>query len=351
MLYEKTIAAIKPLDAAAMQAAQARQNTLTKPPGSLGRLEEVSVQLAGISRRCPPPVPARKRVLLFAGDHGVVRQGVSAFPQEVTAQMVLNFVRGGAGVNVLARQAGARVTVVDAGVATTIEPAPVLVCGKIGLGTQDMSLGPAMSREQAVAALDLGVKVAQTELAAGLDLLICGEMGIGNTTPATAIVAVFTGRNPSEVTGPGTGIDAARIAHKVGVVQRALQVNRPDSADGLDVLTKVGGFEIGGMAGAMLAGAAAGVPVMVDGFIATAAALVAVSLAPAAAGYMIAGHRSAEPGHAAALQKLGLTPLLDLGLRLGEGTGAVLASYLVDAAARTIGEMATFGDAGVSNRA
>ncbi len=350
MLYETLLAEIQPLDAAAAAAAQARQNILTKPQGSLGRLEELSVQLAGIARRCPPPVPTRKAVIVFAGDHGVVAQGVSAFPQAVTPQMVYNFLRGGAGINVLARQAGARVTVVDAGVAERLDAAPGLVQAKIGFGTQDLSVGPAMSREQAVAALDLGVRVARAEIDKGLDLLVCGEMGIGNTTPATAIVAVFTGRPPLEVTGPGTGIGAQAMAHKARVIEKALAVNRPDALDGIDVLAKVGGFEIGAMAGAMLAASAARVPVIVDGFIATAAALLAAALAPDATACMIAGHRSAELGHAAALKRLGLRPLLELDLRLGEGTGAMLAAHLVDAAARILNEMATFAEAGVAGK-
>jgi nicotinate-nucleotide--dimethylbenzimidazole phosphoribosyltransferase len=344
------VGGIQPLDETAMQAAQARQDLLTKPRGSLGRLETLSVQLAGITRRCPPPVPAHKAVLVFAGDHGVVAQGVSAYPQEVTPQMVHNFLRGGAAINVLARGAGAKVVIVDAGVAAPMAPADGLVSGKIAPGTEDMSLGPAMTREQAMAAIALGARVAEFEIAAGLDLLACGDMGIGNTTAATAIVAVFTGKSPLDLAGPGTGLPPAGIAHKAEVVERALALNRPSPSDGLDVLAKVGGFEIGAICGAMLAAASARVPIVVDGFIATAGALVAAALAPEAVAYMIAGHRSAEPGHDAALARLGLTPLLDLGMRLGEGTGAVLAMSLVEASARIIGEMATFADASVSEK-
>jgi nicotinate-nucleotide--dimethylbenzimidazole phosphoribosyltransferase len=345
------IARIEPLDETAMRAAQARQDMLTKPRGSLGRLEALSVQLAGIAGCCPPPVPTRKAVLVFAGDHGVVAQGVSAYPQEVTPQMVTNFLRGGAAVNVLSRGAGARVVIVDAGVAATMAPADGLVSGKIAPGTADMSLGPAMTRDQARAAIALGARVAGREIAAGLDLLACGDMGIGNTTPAAAITAVFTGKSPLEVVGPGTGLAPAGVAHKADVVARALLRNQPAASDGLDVLAKVGGFEVGAICGAMLAAAAARVPVVVDGFIATASALIAAALAPGAVAYLIAGHRSAEPGHDAALNQLGLTPLLDLGMRLGEGTGAVLAMGLVEAAARIINEMATFADAGVSEKA
>lgn len=345
------IGRIEPLDEASMRAARARQDALTKPRGSLGRLEALSVQLAGITRRCPPPVPSRKAVLVFAGDHGVVAQGISAYPQEVTPQMMYNFLRGGAAINVLARGAGARVVIVDAGVAAEMAPADGLVQGKIAPGTADMSQGPAMTRDQARAAIALGARVAEHEIGSGLDLLACGDMGIGNTTPATAITAVFTGRSPMELAGPGTGLPPAGVAHKAEVVAQALSLNRPVGADGLDVLARVGGFEIGAICGAMLAAAAARVPVVVDGFIATAGALVAAALAPGAVAYMIAGHRSAEPGHDAALARLGLTPLLDLGMRLGEGTGAVLAMNLVDASARIINEMATFAEAGVSEKA
>ncbi len=341
---------IAPLDEAAMAAARARQDRLTKPAGSLGRLEDLSVQLAGITGRCPPPVPTRKAVLVFAGDHGVVARGVSAYPQEVTPQMVLNFLRGGAAINVLARQASARVTVVDAGVAAYIPPTDGLVPGKIAWGTADFTVGPAMTREQAVAALELGGRVVQEEIERGLDLLACGDMGIGNTTPSAAITAVITGRPPREVTGCGTGITSDALEHKVQVIEQAIAVNRPDPRDGLDVLSKVGGFEIGAIAGAMIAAGATRAPIVVDGFIATAGALIACTLAPGLRPYLIAGHRSQEPGHEAALAYLGLQPLLDLRMRLGEGTGAALAFHVIEAAARIINEMATFAEAGVSER-
>ncbi len=342
---------IPPLDNAAMAAARTRQNSLTKPPGSLGRLEEVSIQLAGIFGVCPPPVSQHPTVLIFAGDHGVVAQGVSAFPQEVTPQMVVNFLRGGAAINVLARQAGAKVVVVDAGVAADLPSSAGLINAKVAAGTQDISQGPAMTRSQALAALAVGKEAVEREISAGLDLLACGEMGIGNTTPATAIVATFTGFSPSAVTGPGTGLDNSAIAHKVQVVEQALAVNQPDPGDPVGVLSKVGGFEIGAIAGAMLAAAAKRVPIVVDGFIATAGAMIAAALAPEARAYMLAGHRSAEPGHDAALRHLGLSPLLDLQMRLGEGTGAVLAMQIIEAAVRTLAEMATFADAGVSEKA
>jgi nicotinate-nucleotide--dimethylbenzimidazole phosphoribosyltransferase len=350
MGFEELVRSIGPLDAAAMQAARARQDTLTKPRGSLGRLEEISVQLAGITGKCPPPIPLRRAVIVFAGDHGVVAQGVSAYPQEVTEQMVYNFLRGGAAINVLTRQAKARVIVVDAGVAGDLKPADGLIIAKVAHGTADMAVGPAMTRDQALAGLEMGVRVAQAEIDKGLDILACGEMGIGNTTPATAIIAIFSGRPPRQVTGPGTGLGAAALAHKAVIVEQALALNRPDASDGLDVLSKVGGYEIAGIAGAMLAAAAARIPVLVDGFIATSGALIACALAPQARDYMIAGHRSTEPGHDAALACLGLPPLLDLGMRLGEGTGAVMAMYVVEAAAHVLSEMATFGEAGVSDR-
>ena len=349
-MIESIIATVRPLDDAAMQSARARQDMLTKPAGSLGRLEDLSVQLAGIARRCPPPIPQRKAVLVFAGDHGVTAQGVSAYPSAVTCQMVLNFLAGGAAINVLARQANARVVVVDAGVSGDLPVTPGLIDGKIDRGTADISNGPAMTADQAYAALELGARVAQAEIDAGLDLLACGEMGIGNTTPASAIVGIVTGMPLERVTGMGTGIDADGLRRKAAVIRKALQVNQPNPADGLDILAKVGGFEIGAIAGAMLAGAAAGIPVLVDGFITGSAALIAATLHPMAKHYMIGAHQSTEPGHTATMSYLGLEPLLDLHMRLGEGTGAVLAMSVVEAAARILREMATFESAGVSNR-
>jgi len=341
---------VAPLDEAAMAAARARQDRLTKPQGSLGRLEEISIQLAGITGRCPPPIPTRKTVLVFAGDHGVVAQGVSAFPQAVTPQMVLNFLRGGAAINVLARQAGARVIVVDAGVAAHIPSTDNLIQGKIAWGTADFTVGPAMTREQAVAALELGAHVAQEQIQRGLDLLACGDMGIGNTTPSAASTAVITGRPPRGVTGPGTGIGPATLEHNGRVVGRVVARKRPARGGGRAGLRQGGGVEIGAIAGAMIAAGAARVPIVVDGFIATASALIACALVPGLRPYLIAGHRSQEPGHDAALAHLGLQPLLDLRMRLGEGTGAVLAFHVIEAAARILNEMATFAEAGVSER-
>ena len=340
---------LQPLDQAAIAAATARQDQLTKPQGSLGRLEEVGIQLAGISGQCPPPVPARKAVLVFAGDHGVVKQGVSAFPQEVTPQMVLNFLRGGAAVNVLARHAGARIRVIDAGVAFPLPAAAGLVAARIANGTADMSEGPAMTRDQAIAAIELGARVVREEIVVGLDLLACGEMGIGNTTPATAIISVLTGRQPREVAGPGTGITADGVSHKARIIAKAIAINQPDKTDGLDVLAKVGGFEIGAITGAMLAAAEARIPIIVDGFITTAAAMIATTINPQVSAYMISGHRSAEPGHDIALHALGLKPLLDMKMRLGEGTGAALAFEMLDAATRVLADIKTFAEVAIAD--
>jgi nicotinate-nucleotide--dimethylbenzimidazole phosphoribosyltransferase len=342
-------AAAAPDDAAAL-AARRRLDALTKPPGSLGRLEELAIRLAAI-RGDAPRVEAPV-VFVFAADHGVVAEGVSAYPQTVTAQMVENFVAGGAAINVLARQAGARVVVADFGVASEwrqggASGAGPLVERKIARGTANLALGPAMSAPQAVDAILAGAALADDAARAGADLFATGEMGIGNTTAASAITAAITGAPPDEVTGRGTGVDDATWRRKVDVVRRALAVNRPDPRDGLAVLAALGGFEIAGLAGVILAGAARRVPVVLDGFIATSAALVAVALAPAARHAVFAAHRSAEPGHAIALRHLGLEPYLDLGLRLGEGTGAALFVHLARAAARVYGEMATFKSAGV----
>ncbi len=345
-VLEQTMAAVGPLDAAAMQAARERQSQLTKPPGSLGRLEQLSVQVAGIQGTARPDV-SRKALFVMAGDHGVVAEGVTAFPQDVTWQMVANFAAGGAAINVLGRHLGAKVIVVDVGV---VREAPVngaVLVKKIARGTQNLAVGPAMSRSEAERALEVGLETFAAETMPP-QLVGVGDMGIGNTTAAAAVIAAFTGRSPAEVTGRGTGIDDAQLAHKAEVIARALAVNQPDRRDARDVLAKVGGFEIGAMAGVMLAAAAHRVPVMVDGVIAGAAALVAAGLAPQVRDYLIAGHLSVEPGHTAALAHLGLVPLLDLGLRLGEGTGGALAMHLVEAAVRTLNEMATFAEAGVS---
>jgi len=349
MRLEELTQGIGRLDEAAMQTARGRQDQLTKPRGSLGRLEEISIQVAGITGD-PTPRLFNKVVLVMAGDHGVVEEGVSAYPADVTAQMVLNFLRGGAAINALARQAGARVTVVDMGVASDLAPAAGLVIRKIGGGTRNLARGPAMSRAQAVDSILAGAEVAGAEIENGADILATGDMGIGNTTAAAAIGAALTGRPAEELAGRGTGVDEAGLKRKISAIRRGLELNRPEAGDGLDVLSKVGGFEIGGLAGVILAAAAHRKPVIIDGFISTAAAMIAVTLAPAARDYLIAAHVSAEGGHRLMLEWLRLRPLLDLEMRLGEGTGAVLAMQLVDAACRALTDMATFEEAGVSGK-
>lgn len=346
---DKVLKAIKPLDESAMAAARSRQDALTKPQGSLGRLEELSIQIAGIRGQGTPKVE-HKVIITMAGDHGVVAEKVGNWPQEVTAQMVYNFLRGGAGINVLARQVGARVVVVDMGVATELEPHPQLLSRKIASGTKNIALGPAMTREQAIKSLETGIGIVTSEVSKGLDIVGTGDMGIGNTTPSSAICAVMTKIPEAEVTGRGTGITDEQLAHKIEVVKGALAVNHPDSSDPIDVLAKVGGFEIGGLAGVMLGAAAYRIPVVIDGFISGAAALIATVLSPRLKGYLIAAHVSAESGHRLLLKHLGLAPLLDLGMRLGEGTGAALGIFLTEAATRILAEMATFPEAGVSER-
>lgn len=333
----------------AMAAARQRQDILTKPQGSLGRLEELSIRVAGMTGTVTPSL-ARKAVIVMAGDHGVAEEGVSAFPQAVTVQMVANFLAGGAGISVLARHVGARVVVVDVGVAGDIPRGEGLLSRKIARGTGNIAQGPAMTREQAAQAILTGVEVVRDEVACGLDMVATGDMGIANTTPSSAVVAAITLRNAADVTGRGTGIDDMAWAHKVRVIERALAVNRPLAADGLDVLAKVGGFEIGGLAGVVLGAAAHRIPVVVDGFISTAGALIATQICPLARHYVIAAHRSVEVGHQAALDRIGVRPLLDLGMRLGEGTGAALAMNIVEASTKVLAEMATFESAGVSTR-
>ncbi len=346
---DKVLKAIKPLDESAMAAARSRQDALTKPQGSLGRLEELSIQIAGIRGKDTPKLE-HKAIITMAGDHGVVAEKVGNWPQEVTAQMVNNFLRGGAGINVLAHQIGARVVVVDMGVATELESHTQLLSRKIAYGTKNIALGPAMTREQAVKALETGVEVVSAEVSEGLDIVGTGDMGIGNTTASSAICAVMTKRPAAEVTGRGTGITDEQLAHKIEVVRSALAVNRPDPYDPIGVLAKVGGFEIGGLAGVMLGAAAHRIPVVIDGFISGAAALIATALSPGLKDYLIAAHVSAETGHRLLLKHLGLVPLLDLGMRLGEGTGAALGIFLAEAATRTLAGMATFSEASVSER-
>jgi nicotinate-nucleotide--dimethylbenzimidazole phosphoribosyltransferase len=334
----------------AAEAARHRQNRLTKPTGALGRLETLSIQLASITGR-PRPRFKNKAVILMAADHGVASEGVSAYPPEVTAQMVLNFQRGGAAINVLARQAGAQVSVVDIGVNYDFDNLPGIVHRKIARGTANLRRQPAMTHAQAEQAVQTGLEVVEDHIREGVDLIATGEMGIGNTTPAAAITAVMTGKPVEAVTGRGTGLDEVGLARKIEVISAAIALHRPDPTDALDVLAKVGGFEIGGLAGVMIGAAARRVPVVVDGFISGAAALIAAGLKPEIKPYLIASHLSQEIGHRAVWEALGLQPLLDLDLRLGEGTGAVLAFHLIEAAVRILDEMATFDEAGVSDRA
>ncbi len=349
-LIRDTLRAIRPLDENARQAARARQDQLTKPQGSLGRLEALSIQLAGITAQ-PRPRFHQPVIVTMAADHGIARQGVSAYPSEVTPQMVLNFLHGGAAINVLARHVGARVAVVDMGVAADLPSHPDLIDKKIAKGTRDFSAEPAMTLAEAERAVEAGIEIVTREIdSSTADIIGTGDMGIGNTTASSAIVATITRRPVAEVTGRGTGVDDAGLARKIAVLERALAARCPDPEDAWEVLSKVGGFEIGGLAGVMIGAAARRVPVVIDGFISGAAALIACGLAPTVQPYLIAAHRSVEIGHRAALEHLRLDPLLDLDLRLGEGTGAALGISLCLAACKILDEMATFGEAGVSEK-
>lgn len=345
---ESTVSRILPLDKAAMDKATQRQDQLTKPRGSLGSLERISIQVAGI-RREPLPQIRHKAIITIAADHGVVAQGVSLYPQEVTAQMVLNFLKGGAAINVLSSQINARVVIVDMGVAVKLPESGDLICKSMGPGTDDMRTGPAMTRDQALTSLETGITILEQELKKGLDIVGTGEMGIGNTTAASAITSAMTGKSVASVTGRGTGIGDKQLAHKRAVIKKALAVNKPDPGDAIDVLSKVGGFEIGGMAGVILAGAANHIPVVIDGFISGAAALIAAGICPQVRDYMIPSHLSVEKGHQACLKHLGLNAAFDLNMRLGEGTGAALGIFLIEAAVNLLGQMATFSEAGVSD--
>jgi nicotinate-nucleotide--dimethylbenzimidazole phosphoribosyltransferase len=348
-LLNETVDAIRGLDADAVGAARDRQARMTKPPGSLGALEAVSEQLSGLAGTCPPPLPEPAAIAVFAGDHGVHAQGVTPWPQEVTAQMVANFLAGGAVVNAFAKQVGAEVCVVDVGVNADLATQAGLVPRKIRYGTADMTQGPALTRDEAVLALEAGIETARDLVAAGNRCLLTGDMGIANTTASAALIAAFTGASPAQVTGYGTGIDEQTYAHKVEVVGRALALHRPDPHDPVGVLAAFGGLEHAALAGFILGAAALRTPVVLDGVIAGAAALVAQALSPDVTAACVAGHRSAEPGHALALEALGITPLIDLELRLGEGSGAALALPLVGAAVRALREVATFDDAGVAD--
>ncbi|MGD9701883.1 MAG: nicotinate-nucleotide--dimethylbenzimidazole phosphoribosyltransferase [Acidimicrobiia bacterium] len=347
--FQRALTSLRPHDAAALAEARALQDRLTKPVGALGLIEDVGVQLAGIAGRMPPPVPSHPAVAVFAADHGVVRSGVTPWPQEVTAQMVANFCAGGAAINVLARQHGAHLVVVDVGVATQLEPHPALIDRKVRAGTNDLALGPAMSLPDARAALDVGAEVANALIDDGADLLVMGDMGIGNTTASAALIAWFTGSPPAGATGRGTGIDDEMLAAKIRVIDGALD-RLTDAATPTEVVAEVGGLEIAALAGFLVAGVSRRVPVLLDGVIALAAACVADAYASGVTRGCVAGHRSPEPGASLALEHLGLRPMIDLGLRLGEGSGACLAIPLVRTAALVLNEMATFDVAGVADR-
>ncbi|MFJ6928538.1 nicotinate-nucleotide--dimethylbenzimidazole phosphoribosyltransferase [Streptomyces nigra] len=349
-LLAETVAQIRPLDAKALGEAWERQKRMTKPAGALGMLEIISAQLSGLSRQCPPPIPEPAAVAIFAGDHGVHAQGVTPWPQEVTAQMVANFLGGGAVCNAFAAQVGAEVCVVDVGVAADLPATPGLLPRKVRAGTADMTTGPAMSREEAKQAIEVGIETARDLVAAGNKALLTGEMGIANTTASAALISLYTGTDPAEVTGRGTGINDETLARKTEVVRRALDFHQPDPADPIGVLAAIGGLEHAALVGLLLGGASLRTPVILDGVSAGAAALVARAIAPEVLAACIAGHRSAEPGHVAALNKLGLRPLVDLDLRLGEGTGALLALPLVQSTARAMHEVATFDSAGVTEK-
>ncbi len=344
----RTLKNIRPVDETLYETAQKRLDNLTKPPGSLGRLEEFARRLVAITGNRNPLLD-RKVVFTFAGDHGVVQEGVSAYPKEVTAQMVLNFLRGGAGINVLARHAGAEVVVVDIGVDHDFGEAEGLMKMKVVRGTKNLLRGPAMTRQEALRCIEAGIGLADSYAEKGYKIFGTGDMGIGNTTPSSAIASVLTGRPVSEVTGKGTGISDESLQRKIRVIEDAIRFNKPDATDAIDVLSKVGGAEIGGIAGLVLGAALNRTPVVIDGFISTAGALIAYCLEPKTKDYMFAAHNSVEKGHKTMLGKMGLKPVLDLDLRLGEGTGAALSMMLIEAGLKIYREMATFREAGVSD--
>ena len=348
-IIEDTLKKINGLDYELMKKAQDRLDNLTKPQGSLGRLEELAKLIVGITRKENPELK-NKVIFTLASDHGVTEEGVSAYPKEVTAQMVYNFLAGGAGINVLANHVGARVVVVDIGVASDLKPDPQLVIKKINYGTKNIAKGPAMSRKEAVDSIYAGIEIFEDEFKRGIDIAGTGDMGIGNTTASSAITAVFTKKPIEEITGRGTGLDDKGLKNKIDVIKKSISLNKPDSSDPIDVLSKVGGFEIAGLAGIILAAASKKVPVVIDGFISGAAALTAFHIEPKVKDYMIAAHCSVESGHKVILERIGLKPLFDLDLRLGEGTGAALGIGLADAAIKILTEMATFKSANVSEK-
>ncbi len=346
---EDVLKNIKPFDPKKAEEAQNRLDSLTKPAGSLGMLEKLAVQVSSITGTLNPSMKY-KTIFTMAADHGVVDEGVSAYPREVTPQMVYNFLSGGAGINVLARHIGAKVIVVDAGIAADMKEGIGLIIKKIAYGTANMAKGPAMTRQQAIQSIFCGIEVIEQYKESGLDIIGTGDMGIGNTTPASAITSFICSQKPQDVTGYGTGIDEAGFKNKVQAIEKAIEINRPERGDGIDILSKIGGFEIGAIAGLILGGAANHIPVVIDGFISGAAALIAYTIEPLSKDYMIASHLSVERGHKAILEKIGLCPLLSLDMRLGEGTGAALGINLVEASMKILNEMATFDQAGVAKK-
>jgi nicotinate-nucleotide--dimethylbenzimidazole phosphoribosyltransferase len=329
--------------------AQKKLDNLTKPVGSLGRLEELARQIAGITGNIHP-VLDKKYIFTMAADHGVVEEGISAYPSEVTPQMVYNFLNGGAGINVLSKHIGAEVVVVDMGVACDLIKNNALIIKKIGYGTKNMAKGPAMTLDEAAASVIAGIEIVQEYAGRGAKIIGTGDMGIGNTTPSSAIVAVITGADVKMVTGYGTGLDDKGLLHKIDVIEKAIDINRPDPENGLDILSKVGGFEIGGIAGLIIGSAYMKIPVVIDGFISGAGAMIAQKICPKSREYMIASHQSVEIGHRVMMENLGIKPLFNLDMRLGEGTGAALGISLADASVKILNEMATFEQAGVSEK-
>lgn len=347
---EEIIQKITPVNFKLMERAQEKLDNLTKPQGSLGKLEDFARRIVGISGTLSPTIK-RKVIFVMAGDHGVAEEEVSAYPQEVTFQMVYNFIRGGAGINVLAKHIGAEIVVVDMGVAKEFPLEEGIIRKKIACGTNNMAKGPAMSRNEAERAIIAGIEVFEDELnRKGIDIVGLGEMGIANTTSSSAIVACLTKSKVEEVTDRGTGIDKDQLKNKIRVIKQAIEVNHPNPEDGLDVLSKVGGFEIGGLVGCILVAASQRVPIVIDGFISCASALIAIKLAPLSRNYIFASHNSVEKGHRIALEYIGKVPMFDLGMRLGEGTGAALGISFIEAGVKILNQMATFADAGVDNK-
>ncbi len=348
-MLQETVSKIEKIDCLLAEETQIRLDSLTKPIGSLGKLESLAKQVVEITRVRNPQF-MNKVIFTMAGDHGVTEEGISLFPKEVTAQMVYNFINGGAGINVLAKHVGARVVVVDMGVSQDLKPNSKLIIKKVDYGTKNMANGAAMTKGQAIKSIENGIEVFEKEFENGIDIVGTGEMGIGNTTPASAIASVITGALVEDVTGRGTGIDKQSLDKKVEIIKKAININNPNPADGIDILSKIGGYEIGGVVGVILAASSKRVPVVVDGFISSAAAIIAYKIEPKVKDYLIASHYSVEKGHKVIWDYLGLNPVLDLNLRLGEGTGAALAISIVEAGVKILNEMATFEKAGVSEQ-